>query len=457
MDQHPALSLIDLQSILLPADFGRRVPVRDKQKISDWQNPTLSHRQDRGHWGRMMVLDDGQERPVRVVFTGTRGELGAILLRGYLLMLPTIGMYRFWLTNWKRRFYWSNTEIDGDPLEYTGHALQLLIGFMLALIVFVPIYALFFYLSTQNGDVALAGYALAAVVLWFLTGYAHYRARDFRLSRTLWRGVRFDQGGSAFGYAFRRFGWTILMGITIGLVYPWMASNLWRYRWNNTWYGDRQFSFTGRARMLLGPYYLAYLIVAIIGSVGVSASAGMGAFTPGGPSDPLSVIPGAVAALLCGIFILIYQSREMTRFWSSVDIGATHLAVAVRARSLIGQYALFGLALLGIYFVLSIGGIVVLFTIASDAFSGPEFDMALFMSHLQDSVAMVIAVVVGYLLLLAAFSFMHQLFVGLAFWKTVASNATVTNVGSLRSVRARAEDKALAGEGLADALNVGAY
>ena len=404
-----------------------------------------------------MVLENEQERPVQVVFTGTRREMAGILLRGYALMLPTIGLYRFWVTSWKRRFYWSNTEIDGDPLDYTGHALQLLIGFMLALIVFVPIYAVFFYLSTQSGEVAVSGYGVVAVVLWFLTGYAGYRARDFRLSRTLWRGIRFDQAGNAFGYAFRRFGWTILMLLTLGIVYPWMSSNLWRYRWNNTWYGDRQFNFTGRARALLGPYYLAYVVVVVVGSIGIATSAGMGAFTPGGPSNPASVIPGLVAALICGAFILIYQSRELTRFWSQVHLGTANLAVTVRARSLIGQYLLFGLALLGIYIVLAIGGIIVLFTLASDAFAGGEFDMALFMSHLQGSAGVLIAVVVGYLLILAAFSFMHELFIGLGFWKLVARHATISDVASLRSVRARGEDKTLAGEGLADALNVGAY
>lgn len=404
-----------------------------------------------------MVLEHEQERPVQVVFTGTRRELAGILLRGFALMLPTIGLYRFWVTSWKRRFYWSNTEIDGDPLEYTGHALQLLIGFMLALIVFVPIYALFFYLSTQSGEVAVAGYAVVAVVLWFLSGYAIYRARDFRLSRTLWRGIRFDQGGSAFGYAFRRFGWTMLMGLTLGLVYPWMSTNLWRYRWNNTWYGDRQFAFTGRARLLLGPYYFAYLVVAVIGAAGLGWSAELGAFTPGGPSNPLSVIPGLVAALICGAFILIYQSREMTRFWSQVHLGTSNLAVRVRARSLIGQYLVFGLALLGIYVLLAIGGIVVLFVLASDAFAGGEFDMALFMSHLQGSAGVLIAVVVGYLLILAAFSFMYEVIIGLGFWKLVARHATLTDIASLRSVRARGEDMTLAGEGLADALNVGSY
>lgn len=401
--------------------------------------------------------ENAQDRPVSVVFTGTRREMAGILLRGYLLMLPTIGIYRFWVTTWKRRFYWSNTEIDGDPLEYTGQALQLLVGFMLAVIVFVPIYALLFYLSTQSGDVTVAGYGLVAVVLWFLAGYAIYRARDFRLSRTLWRGIRFDQAGSAWGYAFRRFGWTLLMAITLGLVYPFMAANLWRYRYNNTWYGDRPFSFAGSWKMLAGPYYRAYFAAAILGAAGLGTSANMGAFTQGGPSSLLSLIPGLIAALLCFILVLTYQARERTRFWSSVRLGAASLSVTIRGRSLIGQYLLFGITLFIALIALAIGGVVVLLVVANDAFAGGQFDMTLFVAHLQGSVGTVIAVIIGYLLVLGAFSFVQELFIGVAFWRLVATNATISNVATLRGARARDEDKTLAGEGLADALNVGAY
>jgi hypothetical protein len=129
----------------------------------------------------------------------------------------------------------------------------------------------------------------------------------------------------------------------------------------------------------------------------------------------------------------------------------------VRARSLIGQYALFGLALAGSYLVLAIGGLIVLGSLASSAFVGGEFDMAVFMQNLQGSFAVLLAIIFGYLLLLAAFSLMAELFLGLGFWKLVANGATITGIESLRSVKARGEDTALAGEGLADALNVGAY
>ena len=79
------------------------------------------------------------------------------------------------------------------------------------------------------------------------------------------------------------------------------------------------------------------------------------------------------------------------------------------------------------------------------------------MQHLQQSFLVLLAIVFGYLLLLGAFTLMVELFLGLGFWKLVAQGASITGLASLDGVKARGEDRALAGEGLADALNVGAY
>ena len=401
-------------------------------------------------------MDQG-EQATQVVFTGTRRELGGLLLRGYLLLIPTIGLYRFWLTTWKRRFYWGHTEIGGDALEYTGNAVQLLLGFLMALAVFVPLYGLFFYLSTQSTETALIGYGGAAVLIWFLMGYAIYRARDFRLSRTLWRGIRFDQTGSALGYAFRRFFWSLLLVVTAGLSYPFMAASLWSYRYSHSWYGDRRFSFTGSWKQLAKPYYAAWFASAVIGVVGFVMGANMGASPTGGPPAPAFYGPVAVAALLIGLLVLYYQSRELSLMYSAVRLGGASLTVKVRARALAGQYGLFGLGLFCSYVLLAIGGFIVLGVLAADAFAGGEFDMGVFMQHLQQSFLVLLAIVFGYLLLLGAFTLMVELFLGLGFWKLVAQGASITGLASLDGVKARGEDRALAGEGLADALNVGAY
>jgi hypothetical protein len=74
---------------------------------------------------------------------------------------------------------------------------------------------------------------------------------------------------------------------------------------------------------------------------------------------------------------------------------------------------------------------------------------------MQGSLVTLLSIAAGYLLILGAFNLTRELFIGLAFWKLVANGARVSNIDSLDTVGARAEDKALGGEGLADALNVG--
>ena len=403
----------------------------------------------------MVWSGDKQAVPVR--FSGTRRGMAILLLRGYLLLVPTIGLYRFWLTTWKRRFYWSHTEIGGDALEYTGNALQLLLGFLMALAVFVPLYGLFFYLSTQSSEAAIVGYGGVAVLVWFLMGYAIYRARDFRLSRTLWRGIRFDQAGSAWRYAFRRFFWSLLVVVTGGLTYPFMTASLWRYRYNNSWFGDRSFGFTGSWKLVAKAYYVSWLVAVIIGGVGLGFAAAWGAFADGGQANPAGYIPLVIAAPLIGLVVLNYQSREISRMFSAVTLGEATLQMQVKARSLIGQYLLFGLALALTYLVLAVGGFVVLRSVAGAAFANGGFDPAVLVQGMQSSFATLLAILAGYLLILAAFSLMSELFLGLGYWKLLARGARISGLDSLSDVRARGEDTALGGEGLADALNVGAY
>jgi hypothetical protein len=402
-----------------------------------------------------MVAGAADGKPVRTRFSGTRRELGLMLVRSYLLLIPTIGLYRFWLTTWKRRFYWSHTEIDGDCLEYTGNASQLLLGFLMAVAILVPLYGLFFYFSTLSTQAAIIGYGGVAVLVWFLMGYAAYRARDFRLSRTLWRGIRCDQGGSAWIYALRRFLWSLLVIATVGLAYPLMAADLWAYRYRHSWFGDQTFGFVGHWRQLAEPFYRAYALIALIGGIGISTGWARGAFA--GQPDPAAYWPLVLAALLAGMVFLYYRARELTRMFSAVRLGGATLTVTVRARSLFGQHVVFGLALVGSYAGLALGGIIVLGLVAAGSISDGQFNLDVLVLSMQASLVTLLAIIFGYLLLLAAFNLMAELFLSLGLWKLVVQNASIAGIETLDKVRARGEDRALAGEGLADALNVGAY
>lgn len=408
-----------------------------------------------------MAVDDMHTASAGMTFTGRRRDLFGLLFRGYLLMLPTIGIYRFWQTTWKRRFYWQNTEIDGDPLEYDGHAVQLLIGFLFALAFFLPIYAGFFFLSTQSSSVTLLGYLLVGTVLWFLSGYAIYRARDFRLSRTLWRGIRFDQKGNAWAYALRRFLWSLLMTITAGLVYPFMAGSLWKYRYSHSWYGDRRFGFAGTWRLIAGAYYGAYLInAATIGGTLIYMVSARAFMTLDGQVVPdVSVWAlGFADALILTWTVCSYRAREVSRMFSTVSLGDARLTVKLAGRNLFGQILLYALAFIGVLVVFGLLILILAATLFGSVLAaGGTPDASTIGRLLQSGWINVVLIILVYLALVSSFALMAEVIMGYGFWTLLVRGASIANAGSLKSVRGSGEDPSLIGEGLADALNVGAY
>src|SRR5450756_2798687 len=184
--------------------------------------------------------------PVSVSFSGVRGEFRRLVMRGAFLELITVGFYRFWLATDIRRHLWSNTHIDGDAAEYTGRGKELLIGFLFALAILVPIYLAYFLIGVEvERFKAFASFPL--FIFFYLFGqFAIYRARRYRLTRTVWRGVRFWMTGSGWAYAARSALWGLLMLLTLGLILPWREAALERYKMRHSHYGDLQGRFDGR-------------------------------------------------------------------------------------------------------------------------------------------------------------------------------------------------------------------
>lgn len=408
-----------------------------------------------------MTETTAEARTGRVEFTGGRQEMLGIILRGYALMIPTIGLYRFWQATWKRRFYWQNTVIDGEPIEYTGTASQLLLGFFFALAFFLPIYVAFFALSMQEVDYVLLGYGVVACIVWYLMGYAIYRARDFRLSRTLWRGIRFDLKGNAFAYGLRRFFWSILNLLTVGLVYPWMGSSLWRYRWRHTWYGDRKFEIAGNWKTIAGPYYVAYALNVLALGATVGWIAGTGDFAAFGNV----VVPGPIGIALCVASVLVlafslafYRTRVTSAMLSTVSVGDAKLSVRLGTGALFGLFVIYVFAVLALLVVLAFAAAIALGGVyAAAAAGGQTPDADAFVSMFSSGATNVVLLILVYLVVLGAFGMLAELILSYGWWKMLARGSSIENPDSLRTVHATAEDKALIGQGLADALNVGAY
>ena len=126
-------------------------------------------------------------------FIGDQRAYWRLQLRGAALLAVTLGIYRFWFATDVRRFLWSNTEIAGETLEYSGTATELLIGFLIAIAVLVPLNLVLFIAALSLGPVGQFASTLSFPLLFLLGQFAVFRARRYRLSRTIYRGVRCHQ------------------------------------------------------------------------------------------------------------------------------------------------------------------------------------------------------------------------------------------------------------------------
>ena len=209
-----------------------------------------------------------------VRFLGNSEAYWRLLIRGAVLLMFTLGIYRFWLATDIRRFLWSGTELAGDSFEYSGTARELLIGFLIALTIVIPLYSLFFFVALGGGTLGDTSGLLSFVLLTLLGHYAVYRARRYRLTRTIYRGVRFHQTGAAWRYAICALFWWTLIVLSLGLAYPAAQSRLERFKMRHTFFGDLPGRFEGSASQLFLRGILLWVLLMVPLTVGLVASLG---------------------------------------------------------------------------------------------------------------------------------------------------------------------------------------
>lgn len=402
-----------------------------------------------------------------VRFIGQDREFWRIVLHGAVLLMFTLGIYRFWLATDIRRFFWANTEIDGRSFEYSGSAVELLRGFLIAIALILPIYTIFFITVLDFGDYGTLMTLLAILALVFLSQYGIYLARRYRLTRTVFRGLRFHQTGSALHYSICAvwwWGWTVL---TFGFAYPFTRAALERFKMRNTWYGDLQGRFEGKGWYLFVRGFLMWLAVLIPALMTLFSILSINwsrvTATARGGGDVLGriekVSPGfadtIVFALLTGILCLVLIAALLPafhalvmRWWiSGIRFGDITLASRLRTRDVyvaylrfIGWLVLFALMIVvGIFFALIFIGFL---------FDGGQS---------QTSEIVIVVMMVGFYVVSALGAMtLYQQTVILTIWRLAADTTALAGDKSvLERVHAAGQASSPLGEGIADVLNIG--
>jgi uncharacterized membrane protein YjgN (DUF898 family) len=400
--------------------------------------------------------------PVR--FFGDAGYFWRLLARGAVLLMFTLGVYRFWLTTDIRRFLWSNTELLGETFEYTGTAVELLLGFLIAIVILVPLYTLFFVITLSAGPIGEMSSLLSFLMLVVLGNYAIYRARRYRLTRTIYRGVRFHQSGSAWHYALCAVLWWGLVILTLGLAYPFAQSQLERFKMRNTFFGDLPGRFEGTGWHLFVRGILMWFISIVPFMAGLTATLGAvdwEALTAGDGSDDLSgwfATTGLAEAIVYGglsvgwlllsivVFYPLFQAMVLRWWTSGLRFGEVRVTSQLRTAQVYGVYARF------LWYAV-LFSLVVLVMVVLAFFTVPS---ALKEEHSKLSeIIAAVALLVTYVVAALGYSTIYQATVRLGLWRSVVESLDVAGGEALERVHAAGEASSPIGEGLADALNVG--
>ena len=435
-----------------------------------------------------------QSPPARLLFAENRQRemadtLQSVILRGGVLSLLTLTIYRFWMKTEQRRLIWRETRLDGDGFEYTGTPLELMIGSMIAVVILAVWFGVanlglsYLHLAAwQNFDLTVF---LFPVVISPLVAFALYRARRYKMLRTRWRGIRFGMDGSATRFAGLWILWTLGQGLTLGFITPHKRMALERYMTNHMLYGDARFEFDppeGALRHLTAHWMLPWLTgvgLTVLGVLAVYAAGGFSAEVLSAldiqaeetGTDPLalklqSVLGLAVIpALLVYPFYLRYKSREIATTLSSRRLinaqCEAHLTWATTFKPLL-SYCGYWL-LLTIPVSLALGVVSLAFVSLALLIDGSNLSVltAEVKPQLFESWASKIAVYASLYSFyggMVLFSLWLATLIHFRRLHTYICRGTVVhNLISLSGVRQRVRDDQVESEGFADALDVGGF
>lgn len=365
--------------------------------------------------------------PAGVDFTGNRSEFRKLVTKGAMLELVTFGFYRFWLVTDIRRHLWANTAVDGDAAEYTGRAKELLVGFLFALAILVPIYLAYFLIGIEFER--WQGFASVPLFIGFYAfgQFAIFRARRYRLTRTVWRGVRFWMDGSGWAYSLRAMLWGLLVFLTLGLALPWREAALERYKMQHTHYGDLRGDFEGDGWTFFKRAWWLWLLSPIA----------------------LLIFP------LAPFFYAEFKAREWRWWLDGIRIGGVRLSSNLPHDAFYGLYwkVIGWWTLLSMAFSAYLGGGALLVV----TLSGVSADQLFGSDDAAKSIPMVVMMVIGYFALALAINIVMRVYLQRDLWAKVLETVKVHNIAAAADVRGSGQLASALGEGFADGLDVAGF
>ena len=297
------------------------------------------------------VADADRGEPAILSWAGSPWEMTGLAFINFLLSIVTLGIYSFWGKTEVRKRLWSSVRLQGEPFAYAGTGGELFKGFLFAFAVFfVPIFALslavVFIAGPDSPLNDLMGVVVYVIIFLFM-GIAIYRARRYRLRRTLWRGIRGGMSGSPKSFAWLWIWTSMLLGMTMGWFAPQRAIELQKRLNNETTFGSESLKFEGSSGPLYPPFAVLwcgvlFLYIAVI--VGVLATIGFGNLGRLETFRPSNLQIGTMVAVVLSAIVVVsilsswYQARKLMLFAQYTTFDKAGFKLALSGWGLIGLF-----------------------------------------------------------------------------------------------------------------------
>jgi len=250
-------------------------------------------------------------------FTGNWREYFPTAATNALLIIATLGIYRFWAKARERRYLWSRTFVIDDTLEWTGTGGEMFVGFLLVLAIILPFFLVFQFVLPAlmvRGETALAfaTFALFYVGLMYFGGVARFRALRYRLSRSWWHGIRGGSDDRGWGYGVEFLGRYALVVITFFIPFPWATTKLWNRRWGAMTFGPSNFECDLTSEGLKRRWAALYLVPPLL----LLAMGAMIALLAGSPDATAASAKVGIISTFAIVILAFYLAMPlMTLHW----------------------------------------------------------------------------------------------------------------------------------------------
>jgi uncharacterized membrane protein YjgN (DUF898 family) len=289
-----------------------------------------------------------QEQRYPVEFTGLAGEYFRIWVVNLALTILTLGIYSAWAKVRKKRYFYGNTLIAGEPFEYRGNPVSILKGRAIAAVLLALNYALSrFYPALYIPFLIL----LAIAVPWLVC-----RSLAFNAHNSAYRNITFGFTGRYVEALKIIIGIALLIPFTLGFIYPYYKMRQLRFIADHHRYGATPFSLQSRAGSFYRTYFAAFglllgllLVFGIV--VGAIVALGTGAGVPGpqsgGPAPAMLTVSISLPIYAIYLFVFVYTHVRVTNLvWNNLKAGPVSFVSALQARKLFALYLTNVLAIL---------------------------------------------------------------------------------------------------------------